>query len=351
VPARDSALTLFIAGTVALLAGCGGHRDVDDKPARRGVVDTRSCPDIPDAVPREEPLAAYGNPDTYKVYGTSYHVMRSARGYSEKGIASWYGPDFHGKRTSTREPYDMHAMTAAHKTLPLPCYVRVTNLENGRQAVVRVNDRGPFVGDRIIDLSYAAAQKLCVVANGTAMVKVEWIDPSDHTPIIAGKSGGEAGTEAAAVRARPLDEPDNAYGQPVTLYDNAPAASAATDAAVAVAPAASQADRAIVDDDPALRPVSNSAGTASAGFETEEVLNGPLPRLYLQAGAFGSADNATVLVSRLRDAGLQSVSLLPPADPDGLTRVRLGPYADKSAMDADRERLDDMGIASRVVHE
>ena len=300
-------------------------------------------------MPREEPLAAYGNPATYKVYGTSYRVLRSARGYSEKGVASWYGPDFHGKRTSTRETYDMNAMTAAHKTLPIPSYVRVTNLENGRQAVVRVNDRGPFVDDRIIDLSYAAARKLCVVQNGTALVKVEWIDPSDYTPIIARKPEEKpAEQEAAAVNARPLDEPDNAYDKPVTLYDNAPSSPTADSTAAAAAPAPSITDRVIVDDDPALRPVSTRA--TGSGFETETATE-PLERLYLQAGAFGSADNATVLVTRLRDAGLQSVSLLPPDTIDGLTRVRLGPYLDKSAMETDRERLDDMGISSRVVHQ
>src|SRR5207244_3101608 len=144
----------------------------------------------------------------YKVYGTSYRVLKTGRGYSEKGVASWYGPDFHGKLTSTRERYDMNAMTAAHKTLPIPSYARVTNLENGRQAIVRVNDRGPFVDDRIIDLSYAAARKLCVVANGTALVKVEAIDASDYTQIIARKSTekpAESATETAAFTARPLD--------------------------------------------------------------------------------------------------------------------------------------------------
>lgn len=119
------------------------------------------------------PYSRYGNPDTYRVNGESFHVMRSANGYKKQGIASWYGRDFHKKRTSSGEPYDMFTLTAAHKTLPLPSYVKVTNLNNGREVIVRLNDRGPFVGDRIIDLSYAAAEKLDMLNNGTAPVEVE----------------------------------------------------------------------------------------------------------------------------------------------------------------------------------
>lgn len=128
--------------------------------------------DVPDAVPRDEPLSPYGNPPEYEVGGVTYHVLESAKGYDKKGIASWYGPDFQGKRTSSGETYDMYAMTAAHKTLPIPTYVEVTNLANGKKVVVRVNDRGPFAKDRIIDLSYIAALKLGIVGHGTARVRV-----------------------------------------------------------------------------------------------------------------------------------------------------------------------------------
>jgi rare lipoprotein A len=112
------------------------------------------------------------------VYGRRYYVRSSASGYRKRGVASWYGEKFHGRRTSSGEPYDMYAMTAAHKTLPLPAYVRVTSLENGRSVVVRVNDRGPFIDNRLIDLSYAAATKLGMIGSGTAMVQVEVIDPA-----------------------------------------------------------------------------------------------------------------------------------------------------------------------------
>lgn len=138
---------------------------------------------IPDAVPRAEPRSARGNPVMYEVFGKRYFVLATAEGYRERGVASWYGPDFHEKATSSGEPYDMYAMTAAHKTLPLPTYVRVTNLANGRSIVVRVNDRGPFVANRIIDLSYTAAHKLDMVRAGTIFVEVEALVPGSLTDV------------------------------------------------------------------------------------------------------------------------------------------------------------------------
>ncbi len=134
---------------------------------------------VPDADVREEPRSRYGNPIHYEVFGKRYYVLESSDNFAQSGVASWYGTKFHGKRTSSGEPYDMYAMTAAHKTLPLPTYVRVTNLENQRQIVVKVNDRGPFVGDRIIDLSYTAAIKLDMTTKGTARVHVEALSPGD----------------------------------------------------------------------------------------------------------------------------------------------------------------------------
>lgn len=136
---------------------------------------------LPTVVPRDEPRSQYGNPESYAVYGKRYHVRDSARGYVAEGIASWYGSKFHGRRTSSGEPYDMYKMTAAHRSLPLPTYVRVKNLENGRSTVVRVNDRGPFVDDRLIDLSYAAATRLGVIASGTARVRVRALTPGEST--------------------------------------------------------------------------------------------------------------------------------------------------------------------------
>jgi len=136
----------------------------------------------PDAVPRSEPRARLGNPPFYEVYGTRYTVLADSSGFVERGVASWYGRDFHGARTATGELYDMYGMTAAHRVLPLPCYVRVTNLSNGRTVVVRVNDRGPFKSNRIIDLSYTAALKLDMLRTGTTLVEVRALDPEGAPP-------------------------------------------------------------------------------------------------------------------------------------------------------------------------
>lgn len=132
---------------------------------------------IPDPVPRTEPKSARGNPAFYDVLGKRYFVLPSADGYQERGVASWYGPGFHAASTSNGERYDMYAMTAAHTTLPLPTFVQVTNLRNGRHVIVRVNDRGPFKAGRIIDLSYTAAAKLDMIKDGTTFVEVRALTP------------------------------------------------------------------------------------------------------------------------------------------------------------------------------
>ncbi|MGB5098829.1 MAG: septal ring lytic transglycosylase RlpA family protein, partial [Porticoccaceae bacterium] len=166
---------------VLLLAGCFGSRGPGGASAGRdGPPGREADGDYPDVTPRSEAITGAGNKNPYTVLGKTYHLLPTAAGYREKGVASWYGTKFHGRATSNGEPYDMFAMTAAHKTLPIPAYVRVTNLENGRSAIVRVNDRGPFHDDRIIDLSYAAAKKLGVFDQGTARVEVVAIDPSTY---------------------------------------------------------------------------------------------------------------------------------------------------------------------------
>jgi rare lipoprotein A len=132
---------------------------------------------IPDAVPRIEPRSRRGNPAFYSVAGKRYYVLASAENFVERGVASWYGPTFHGNSTAIGESYDMYAMSAAHKTLPLPAYARVTNLKNGKSVVVRINDRGPFVANRVIDLSYSAAAKLDMLRDGTTLVEVRTLTP------------------------------------------------------------------------------------------------------------------------------------------------------------------------------
>jgi rare lipoprotein A len=165
---------------------------------------------VPDAIPRVEPRSRGGNPPFYDVFGKRYYVLSSSSGYWERGVASWYGPGFHKVRTSTGESYDMYAMSAAHKTLPLPAYVRVTNLQNGRSVVVRVNDRGPFVGNRIIDLSYTAAAKLDMLRNGTAMVEVRSIDPAAPPLLVASGADAPVANPTLFVQAGAFSDPANA---------------------------------------------------------------------------------------------------------------------------------------------
>lgn len=215
-------------GVLILLAGCAssGHRQAgdEDRPRRpaggspgaaagssnpvplANPDETDSAPQgdeippdvtaIPDAVPQDEARSASGNPDSYVVYGKRYDVLDEAGGYHERGYASWYGKKFHGKRTSSGAPYDMFAMTAAHKTLPIPSYVRVTRVATGKSVVVKINDRGPFHKGRIIDLSYAAAAKLGILDKGSALVDVAVVTAEDPGP------------------AHPGPEPDTASKQP-----------------------------------------------------------------------------------------------------------------------------------------
>ncbi len=175
---------IWLAVLAALLAGCAGQprRTIPPPAPLPSPTITKPPVDIagiPDAVPKAEPRSAKGNPQFYTVLGKRYFVKESAAGYVERGVASWYGPGFHAKTTSNGERYDMYAMTAAHPTLPLPSYVQVTNLTNGRTVTVRVNDRGPFKDGRIIDLSYTAAAKLDIIRDGTAFVEVRAVGVGD----------------------------------------------------------------------------------------------------------------------------------------------------------------------------
>lgn len=210
-------LTPFLLLLLLGAHGCGmlEFRDRDrDRGPPAGSVDTSR---VPDAVPRDEPRSRYGNPESYEVFGKRYYVMKDARGFRERGIASWYGEKFHGRRTSSGETYDMYAMTAAHKNLPLPTYVEVTNLKNGRRVIVRVNDRGPFHENRIIDLSYTAASRLDILTAGTGLVEVRAIDPgapaapaaAPSAPVIADSGRGfyiQVGAFSARVNAERLLE-------------------------------------------------------------------------------------------------------------------------------------------------
>lgn len=283
------ALTLTCA---LLLTAChaGGIRG-DGPPSG-----STRIPELPDdAIPRREPRSKYGNGPVYEVFGERYKVMPSSRGYSERGVASWYGKKFHGNLTSNRETYDMHAMTAAHKTLPLPSYVRVRNLRNDKSIVVRVNDRGPFVHNRIIDLSYSAALRLDMVQDGTSLVEVTAID---------------------------LDQPT---GDRPTRETTPPEPQAARQPLVSLPSTVSQST-----------PATTAAAAAAA--PTEHLI-------FVQVGAFGDRRNAERRLNVLAAADIgdtfihEDRSTSPP-----LFRVRIGPVADVLQYDILVEELQNIGV-------
>jgi rare lipoprotein A len=176
---------------------------------------------IPDPVPRTEPLSKYGNKSPYQVLGKTYYVVPVPDNYKEYGNASWYGTKFHGQRTSSGEPYDMYKLTAAHRSLPIPSYVRVTNLDNHRSAIVRVNDRGPFHSERLIDLSYAAAVKLGFAERGTARVMVEVVDGTDQFSNVAKADAGSTpppATTPPAATALAVVPPEPAVPGPEQIF-------------------------------------------------------------------------------------------------------------------------------------
>ncbi len=242
---------------------------------------------IADAEPRLEPLARAAN-NPYTVFGRQYVPYRTLTPYRERGIGSWYGRKFHGQRTSSGEPYDMYAMTAAHTTLPIPSYARVTNLANGRSVIVRINDRGPFLSGRLIDLSYAAAYKLGYVGTGSATVEVESIT-ADAMPLIAARR--QAAQTVAAAAAPPEARRPEAEARPM-----APVVLAAAEAAEPARPI----------------PVDAEAGG-----------------IYLQLGAFSARANA----ENFRVRVYQQLAWLNDAirifARDGMYRLDLGPYRDR----------------------
>lgn len=191
---RSSGLLSAALGAM-LLAGCASTPNDTDQSSRYSISQDRApaggfdASGLEDARPRYEAPRRAGNKSPYTVWGKQYRVMASAKDYVERGTASWYGEKFHGHKTSNGETFDMYTMSAAHKSLPLPSYARVTNLDNGRTVVVRVNDRGPFHGDRLIDLSYAAAKKLGYQSRGTARVEVAAITVrQDGSMTLAGQA-------------------------------------------------------------------------------------------------------------------------------------------------------------------
>jgi rare lipoprotein A len=249
---------------------------------------------VPDAVPRAEPRGSHGNPPFYDVNGRRYEVRASADNFVERGVASWYGPNFHGHSTSSGEVYDMYAMTAAHRTLPIPCYARVTNLSNGRSVVVRINDRGPFVANRVIDLSYSAASRLDIVRTGTAFVELRTIGPGN----------------------------EGAVAPPVAVV-----------AATTMSPVAQPAP-----------PVPTGSPVADAAAATIGASPPVAVALYIQIGAFADPANAQHVIDRLQSNGVAHVfSVANDSGGRTLRRVRIGPIATVEEFDALAARLATLG--------
>ena len=249
-----------------LLSACGTVADRERAPAIGSDFSS-----LPDAVPRVEPRSPHRNPRSYVVNGKQYFTLASARGFTQRGIASWYGPKFHGRRTSSGETYDMYKMTAAHKTLPLPTYLSVRNLSTGREIVVRVNDRGPFHGERILDLSYAAASKLGIARKGTGLVEVKALVP-----------GSAASPAADSARVEPLGPPPG----PVRLFIQAGAFRTSDNAAKLRAGLAAVS----------TVPVLVRRATTAAGRVMYRVWLGPLP----------SVEDAVALSQVLGVLGIES---------------------------------------------
>jgi rare lipoprotein A len=326
--------------TTLLLAACGSipqHKTATPSPAAApsaggylpgdgpGANIPVNLDSIPDAVPKNEPLHRYAN-RPYIALGKTYTPMTVVGNFKERGIASWYGKKFNGERTSSGEIYDMYAMTAAHPTLPLPSYARVTNLANHKSVIVRVNDRGPFMKDRIIDLSYTAAYKLGIIGDGSSEVEVESINPNVIVKTI----------EASTVQSKPLES--SAPAAPVVAVAVAPAAASAVIAAPVAAaapavPVAAAATTTTVATTVAAIPVAAPA-TAQAPV-TPPVAKASLatsdPAVYLQLGAFSSQAGAEAYLDKMRsklgDTGRMQLKL---TSKDGLVRVHIGPYANLS---------------------
>jgi rare lipoprotein A len=272
----------------------GGGYYLDDGPGDNPPPDLDR---VADAVPRAEPLSR-GALRPYTVMGRNYTPMTSIAPYRARGVASWYGRRYHGKPTSSGEPYDMYGMTAAHPVLPIPSYARVTNLRNGRSVVVRVNDRGPFLSDRLIDLSYTAAYKLGVLNGGSGLVEVETITPDRYA------------TYASAKRVAP---PEPAPRSEETTI--------AVDTASEPPPTASGSIETV-----ALAPPATAETAIASG-------------IYLQLGAFGSKENAESYLSRVKAQVEGMTERLQVLMRDGYYRVHAGPYDTTAQARASAERM------------
>ena len=304
----------------------GGGYYLDDGPGDNPPPDLDL---LPDATPRVEKYASGAN-RPYNVFGADYVPDLSGAAYRQRGVGSWYGRKFHGQRTSSGEIYDMYAMTAAHPTLPIPSYALVTNVATGKSVIVRVNDRGPFLHNRIMDLSYAAAYKLGYSGAGSAMLEVEMLMPRD---IAAGRIPVTTTGLLASASAASIPTVDTAGATRKTAPPALPAPSIASvdqrpSSAIPAQATPSSASRADADIPPDLIP-SPDREPAPALPATSTVAG-----YYLQLGAFrakAGADSFAAHLSRLIDPAL--ASRVHVSDVSGLYRVRVGPYAQRAEAD------------------
>lgn len=368
-----------LATAAALLAGCasgprggaGGGGGILARAGRDGADPhpPAALAQVPDAEPRSEAIRSGGPNKPYVVLGRSYTPMDPASSYRESGLASWYGRKFHGASTSSGEPYDMYAMTAAHPTLPIPSYVRVRNPANGREVIVRVNDRGPFHDGRIIDLSYTAAFKLDLL-RGVAPVEVERITPMQIASgqWRRGNTPAETPVLAQAVPPRPQQPPPPAPPPPamvqvpaaavaMTVYTPPVADSAPADylaVPLNIRQRSADQDQAepppprsvVVTTLPALPPLAPLAPMPSSNAEIPAVAGGVF---WVQLGAFGRPEGAAALQRRATGAAAETqVTVLQ----DGsLNRVQAGPFTSREAARDAAQRLGESLQLSPVVVE
>lgn len=280
---------------IVLQSACSTHKPAVSYPP---VVERPPRELPPDPIPRVEPRSKYGNPSSYVVFGKRYYTLPSSHGFVERGIASWYGKKFHGKRTSSGETYNMYSMTAAHTRLPLPTYVQVKNLKNSRTVTVRVNDRGPFHNNRVIDLSYSAATKLGIIKDGTGLVEIRAIDPMNYR--VAQKSKETVARDVKTVVMQDSREHDGSKTEQENL----------------------------------------------------EIINSQ-PRVFVQVGAFSDRANANLLLNQLRELDLGEIFISSIVfEEKQLHRVRIGPISTVQIADDTVMRLSDMGMREhRVVIE
>ena len=270
-----------------------------------------------DPIPRTEPLSKYGNPSSYVVFGKRYYTLSSSHGFVQRGIASWYGKKFHGRRTSSGEIYDMYGMTAAHTQLPLPTYVQVTNLKNGKQVILRVNDRGPFHGNRVIDLSHTAATKLGIIKEGTGLVEVRAIDTRNYRLV--------------------QNQVENSSLNTIMKMESATVAESIYEEQLDVTPKINpdmiDEQVAYVDDDSTIFDLDATTVSNSG------------PQIFLQVGAFGERENANQLKNQLSGLSLGEVTISSIIkNSKQLHRVRIGPLTTVQSADNTVAELNSMGM-------